>query len=400
MKRAWQSPFHKNITDDLYSTGIPGQFDPHLEDASDILNRQFREPGHTLPSIHVGQSDVVMAEAPYQSMAVLDKDQSGFRVNTNFTSSAEQSFQRVIKRASGGSATGEEESTLSMMNAMWPQESSDQNGSNQAPYAESTLPDTEMQDRFTIQDGQMPYDDSRAVQRTTCLENSRLLLATSNHNDAPILNSVVAQINTPPAILADNISPQEAPSMQDVVRRLLPALQAEGYGNVLITGNSMDIGAARIELPELNISSVRLRQNSETSMVLGLELDIKEWSNSFWNDVPPVSGRAGSQLASFTERENIATGITTTNLELMFSQANPSSFSCRSYDDQPKPVCSPNSQALHPAIHRNPSLEYEKSDDDSSGANTVDKGVTYPRHYDDVMAVDSIGIVDSFLPSL
>ena len=61
---------------------------------------------------------------------------------------------------------------------------------------------------------------------------------------------------------------------------------------------------------------------------------------------------------------------------------------------------STNNQALYPAIHRNSSFEYEKSDDDSNWANTMDKGVTYPRHYDDMMAVDSIWIVDGFLPSL
>ena len=55
---------------------------------------------------------------------------------------------------------------------------------------------------------------------------------------------MVAQVNTPPAILADSINPQEAPSIQNVVRRLLPALQAEGYGNVITTGNSTDVGTA------------------------------------------------------------------------------------------------------------------------------------------------------------
>ena len=99
----------------------------------------------------------------------------------------------------------------------------------------------EMQDRFAIQDGQMPHDNPRATQRTTHLENSRLSLTTSNHNDAPILNSVVARTNTPPAILADSISPQRTPLIQDAVCRLLPTLQAEGYGNVISTGNIINI---------------------------------------------------------------------------------------------------------------------------------------------------------------
>ena len=41
--------------------------------------------------------------------------------------------------------------------------------------------------------------------------NNQLLLITNNYNSALILNSVITQNNTPPAILTNSISPQEAP---------------------------------------------------------------------------------------------------------------------------------------------------------------------------------------------
>ena len=177
-----------------------------------------------------------------------------------------------------------------------------------------------MQDRFTIQDRQMPYNDPRATQRTTYLENNRLSLITSNHNIAPTLDSVVAQNNTPSAILADNISPQETPLIQNVVRRLLSALQAEGYGNAIATGNTTNIEIARHEVPELNVSSMQYRQNSETSIILGLEVDTKKRTSSFWNKTSSVNRSVRSQPASFTERGNTDININPTAfyLELMF----------------------------------------------------------------------------------
>ena len=73
-KQVRQSHFHKNITDDLNSTGISWQFDSYLEDESPMLDGQFGEPGRTSPAIQVDQPDVVMAEVPYQSIAALSKD--------------------------------------------------------------------------------------------------------------------------------------------------------------------------------------------------------------------------------------------------------------------------------------------------------------------------------------
>lgn len=70
--------------------------------------------------------------------------------------------------------------------------------------------------------------------------------------------------------------------MQDIARRLLVVLQAEGYGNnVTITGNNADVRVIRNELSRLSISSIQVRQESESSVMLGLEFDNEEWTSSF-----------------------------------------------------------------------------------------------------------------------
>jgi len=53
------------------------------------------------------------------------------------------------------------------------------------------------------------------------------------HNDTIVFDSLAFRDqNSPPAILADNAGPQgSSSSMQGLVRRLLAALHAEGYGN-------------------------------------------------------------------------------------------------------------------------------------------------------------------------
>ena len=58
------------------------------------------------------------------------------------------------------------------------------------------------------------------------------------------------------AILTDHAGPRrKSSSIQDVARRLLTALQAEGYGNnVAVAGNSTDEGVVRERLSRLSTS--------------------------------------------------------------------------------------------------------------------------------------------------
>ena len=77
------------------------------------------------------------------------------------------------------------------------------------------------------------------------------------------------------AILADHAGPRRASSsIKDVARRLLTALQAGGYGNKLaVAGNSTDEGVVRKRLSWLSTSSLQVRQESQSSIMLGLEFN-------------------------------------------------------------------------------------------------------------------------------
>lgn len=85
--------------------------------------------------------------------------------------------------------------------------------------------------------------------------------------------------------------------MQDVARRLLTAFQAEGYGNnMTIAGSNTNMGVIRDELSRLSTSSMPIRQESESSVMIGLEFHNEEWTSSFWNEVQPsVSHNIRSQ---------------------------------------------------------------------------------------------------------
>ena len=70
-------------------------------------------------------------------------------------------------------------------------------------------------------------------------------LTTHCDNGTQMLKSlVIKDENIPLAVLTDNTSPQGAsPLMQVLARRLLKALQAEGYGkNVTVAGKNTDMG--------------------------------------------------------------------------------------------------------------------------------------------------------------
>lgn len=93
--------------------------------------------------------------------------------------------------------------------------------------------------------------------------------------------------------------------MQDVAHRLLAALQAEGYGNATVAGDNANVGVISNELSRLSISSIQVRQESESSVMLGLKFDNEEWTSSFWNEgQSPVSRNIRSQSASPADQNN------------------------------------------------------------------------------------------------
>ena len=96
--------------------------------------------------------------------------------------------------------------------------------------------------------------------------------------------------------------------MQDVTCRLLTALQVEGCGNnVAVVGNSTDEGVAREKLSRLSISSLQVRQESQSSIMLGLNFGGEEWTSSFRNETQSSSNQSiGSQSASPAARDDAA----------------------------------------------------------------------------------------------
>jgi hypothetical protein len=136
--------------------------------------------------------------------------------------------------------------------------------------------------------------------------------------------------------------------MQDVAHRLLAALQAEGYGkNVTIAGSNADVRVIRNELSRLSISSMQIRQESESSVMLGFEFENEKWTSSFWNEVQPSVNQ--SIRSQSVDQNNTAAA-----------------------DDVPN--------------HRSYLQVLFRIGNDSSLSNESSKGVTYPSHLSDVMA--------------
>ena len=95
---------------------------------------------------------------------------------------------------------------------------------------------------------------------------------------------------------------------------------------MFIAGNSTNIGVVHEELSRLNVSGMRVRQESESSIMVEVDFDNKEWTCSFWNKVqPPVNHNIGSQSASLADR-NVTTAAGDSPrphscIQVLFSQA-------------------------------------------------------------------------------
>lgn len=320
-----------------------------------------------------------------------------------------------------------ESSTIRVMNAIWSHESSYQNGSAQAPRGVPIPSDVDAKSRL-VKEGQIQHDHRQATQLTIQLEeDGRLSLTANSHNNA-LMGPLAAtpDENFSVAILADHAGPRGgSSSVQDVARRLLTALQAEGYGNnVAVAGNSTDMGILREKLSRLSISSLQVRQESQSSTMLGLEFDGEEWTSSFRNEAQSSTNHSvRSQSASPTERVDAAAADNNSQphsyLELMFSQGPQHSFFDQPSYHQPELVTRPdqssvpaitldNGQVPRPLIQESSSLDRGNTGNisglsqsslgsNSTWASTVGKGVTYPRHYDDPVAEISfrnIGVDD------
>lgn len=318
-------------------------------------------------------------------------------------SSAKQPLRKVIRMAFGSSVTTEEGSTAAIIKAIWPGELSDPDGFSQNLHGVRIPSDIEKKDRSS--DRRLLHDHPQTTQLTIQFgDDGRLSLTARGYNDALMLDFPVAQDKKhPPAILADNAIPYGASFlMQDVACRLLAALQVEGYGNdVTIEGHNADIGVIHNEISRLSISSIQLRQQSHSSVMLGLEFDDEEWTRNFWNEAQPsVNHNIELQSAGPVNRNNTAAADDNSNprsdLQVLFSQVPAPSFVDEPMFQQQEAV-----GALHqysvPTITYNDHAITDKSfgtaqssvvssGSDSRLSKEANKGVTYPSCLEDDMA--------------
>ena len=321
------------------------------------------------------------------------------------SSSVGQPLRKVVRKAFGEHAATDDGSSIHIMNAIWPNERSEhQNYSTQAPFCGS-ISDVKMNSHPLVQDRQLLHDHPPATQLNTQLRgDGRLSLTTHGHNEALILDPLIARDESIPlAVLANNADLQGAPSsIQDVARRLLAALQAEGYcNNVTIAGNNADLGAIRNEVSRLNISSIQIRQESESSLLLRLEFDNEERTSNFRNEgQSPVDRSFGPQSAGPPNRNSISAAENASRshscLQVLFSQAHPASFleepwvhreeSIGAFDQFSMPTIALNDDAI---TEKNLSVTPASITSIGSGSSLsskIDKGVTYPSYHDDIMA--------------
>lgn len=388
---------------------VPVNKDPALR----LINRMMQNDPRRRPTAAECLKDAWMATIDTSDSRLVQKRARSPAPSTSSpSSSTEQPLQKVMRSAFPDSIDGCESSTIRMMNAIWSHESSYQNVSAQAPRGVPTPSDVDTKSRL-VEEGQIQHDHPQATQLSIELEDGRFSLSTNSHNNAlmgPLAATRGENFST--AILADHVGPQGASSsMQDVARRLLTALQAEGYdNNVAVAGNSTSVGVVRENLSRLSLSSLQVREESQSSIILRLGFDGGEWTSSFWNEAQPSNSHSiGSQSGNPAGRNDTAAADNNSRprsyLEVMFSQVpQNSSFDQLSYH-QPELVTHPDQFSV-PAITLDDgqvprpfitSLDRGKTGNisdltqsgpgsNSTWASTVGEGVTYPRHYDDPMA--------------
>ena len=307
-------PSHVSL---LRGKRVPVNKDPALG----LIDRMMQNDPGRRPTAAECLKDPWMATIDTSDSRLAQKrDRSPTPSTSSPTSSTEQPLRKLMRSAFTDCITTNESSTTRSLNAMSSHEGWCHNGIAQAPRDAPSDIDTKR--HSLVEEGQIQHVHPQAAHLNIQLEeDGRLSLAAKSHNDV-LMGPLAATRdgNLSGVFLADHAGPRGASSlMQDVARRLLIALQAEGYGNnVAVAGNSTDVGVVHKELSRSSISSQQVRQESESSIMLRLEFDGEEWSSSFPD---------GAQSASPVERNDAAADATTNDprprsyLEVTFSQS-------------------------------------------------------------------------------
>lgn len=364
---------------------IPSHFSLHQgkrvpvnkEPALHLIDRMMQSDPRRRPTAAECLKDPWMATThTFDSRLAQKRGRSSAPSTSSSTSSIEQPLLKVMRTAVADTIATNESSTIRIMNAIWSHGSLYQN-----------FLDVDSKSRF-VEESQIQHGQPQATQLPIQLdEDGRLPLTANSHHNTPIAPlAATREENFSVAILADHAGPRgESSSMQDVARRLLAALQAEGYGkNVTVAGNTTDVGVVREELSRSSISKLQVRQESQSSIILGVEFDGEESTSSVRNEAQSLlSHSVGLQSVSHAEGNDAAAAADNNSrarpyLEVMFRQ-----------DQVPRPLVHESSSLARRNTANISDLTQSGPGSNSTWASTVSKGVTYPRHYDDPIAEDS-----------
>lgn len=290
----------------------------HKEPALRLIHRMMQEDPSKRPTA------AECLEDPWMKNDSFDNLIAQKRHMPLSNSSSERPFKKVTQTAFSNSTTSES-STLIIRNIIW-QEGSGHSASSQVTSGASATSNVEIENRSAVNRDQ-PH----------------------NH-------------------------PQGSPltvSMQDVARRLLAALQSEGYCNdVQVAGHSTNV----VEDPsQLSILSLQVREESENSIIVDLELDNEKLDGSPWNKAQSPTSH------SITDGSATAAGDysrPTSHIQVRFSQVWPFSFLDQPIFDQ---LVRHTNEFPVPMITLNDvQVPFPLSDLRNSWSNNGSKGVTYP----------------------
>ena len=196
--------------------------------------------------------------------------------NRSPTPSTEQPLKRVVRRALGDLLNTDE--LASIMNPILADDSKYKGGFSARLRGPLHPSNTEIKDHVVI------GKDRELSQPLLFGEGHRMSLTAYRHDNVEIPGLLITR-ELP--IQVGSTGPQaESPSLQAVARKLLEALQAEGYGNAVTVGGELTgMKAVSDKLPKLNISKIQLRQETDDSILLEVEpyFDREELACGSWN---------------------------------------------------------------------------------------------------------------------
>lgn len=196
------------------------------------------------------------------------------------STSIEQPVQKVIRRVLNDFVATEDGATAIVTNASWLDGRSQHQKRSGQSLQNGSTPEVELKEYSLTDQARIPHDRQQARQATIRhAKDGRLSFTAYDYNGRPPSDPPIARDETiTRAILVDDTGSQsKTSSMRDVARRLLAAFEREGCSeNKTMAGNSVDVEAIRDKVPQMDISSIQIRQELKAPVVPEIEFYIQD----------------------------------------------------------------------------------------------------------------------------